>query len=37
MLPRELDVNAERDRVVMSRGAATLILDFGARTVELRA
>jgi hypothetical protein len=30
-------VNTEGARVVMSRGDASLILDFGARTVELRA
>jgi maltooligosyltrehalose trehalohydrolase len=36
-LPRELDANADGQRVIMTRGAATLILDFAAKTVELRA
>jgi maltooligosyltrehalose trehalohydrolase len=35
-LPRELEVAADDDRIVMRRGATSLVLDLGARTVELR-
>src|SRR5262249_12447211 len=34
-LPRELDVEAQRHRVLLMRGNATLTLDFDARTVQL--
>ncbi len=34
-LPRELAVTTEGERVFMDRGDASLVLDFGARTVEL--
>jgi len=36
-LPRELDVQADGERVTLRRGDATLALDFGAKTAELRA
>ncbi len=35
-LPRELAVNADGKRVTLTRGEATLQLDFDAKTVELR-
>ncbi|MHB8641560.1 MAG: alpha-amylase family glycosyl hydrolase [Gaiellaceae bacterium] len=35
-LPRELDVHADGERVTLRRGHATLELDFGAQTAELR-
>jgi maltooligosyltrehalose trehalohydrolase len=36
-LPRELDVRADGERVVLRRGGSVLTLDLAARTVELRA
>jgi hypothetical protein len=35
-LPRELAVEADGERVALRRGGASLMLDFGAKTVELR-
>jgi maltooligosyltrehalose trehalohydrolase len=34
-LPRELDVEAEGDRVTLKRGGATLTLDFATKTAQL--
>jgi maltooligosyltrehalose trehalohydrolase len=35
-LPRTLDVSADGNRVLLARGTASLVLDFDARTAELR-
>jgi maltooligosyltrehalose trehalohydrolase len=35
-LPRELDVDVDGRRVTLRRGGSTLVLDFDARTAELR-
>jgi maltooligosyltrehalose trehalohydrolase len=35
-LPRELDVNVDGTRVTLTRGEATLELDFDAKRVELK-